>query len=45
MKEKHACWVLKQLELILFFFLREDVGFSLSLLFFPLRVLCGSGIK
>lgn len=35
MKEKHACWVLKQLELVLFFFLRVDEGFSLSLLFPP----------
>ena len=32
MRRKHACWVLKQLELVLFF-LRVDEGFSVSLLF------------
>lgn len=44
MKEKYACWVLKQLELVLFYFFRVDVGFSPSLLF-PVRELWSLGIK
>lgn len=38
MKEKSACWVLKQLEWVLFFFFFIRVGeaFSLSFLFSPL---------